>query len=122
MMVLGGLVFTGVCWSLPRVSRLGKAYLERLKLAYGGLKDRIDADGVWRVRGLEGEEAPGKTRGTPAGFDCLLLVGIFGISSLADSPLSDLCGMFTRGASSGGSCGGGGCGGGGGVGCGDCGG
>ena len=36
MMIGGGLVFTGACWTLPRLSHQGKAYLERLKLAYGG--------------------------------------------------------------------------------------
>ena len=37
--LLGVVALAIVCMALlPRVSRLGKAYLERLKLAYGGLK------------------------------------------------------------------------------------
>ena len=107
MMIAGGLVFSGVCWTLPRLSHMGKAYLERLKVAFGGLKAQLDADGNWTVNGLEIAGARGKTRAAVACSDCLLLVGVFGISSLADTPLSDLNTMFTRSASSNGGCGGG---------------
>ena len=48
MGIVGGLVFSVACWILPRLSHLGKAYLERLKLAYGGLGSQLDATGTGR--------------------------------------------------------------------------
>ena len=65
MGIIGGLVFSVACWTLPRLSHLGKAYLERLKLAYGGLRSRLDADENWTVHGLEvagreGQDASGR--------------------------------------------------------------
>ncbi len=129
---VGGLVFSAACWFLPRLSHLGKAYLERLKLAYDGLKSQVHPVGS-RTSFLtmaDDAGARGRLQNPSAYSDCLLMVGIFGIASLADTPLSDLTAMFKQGASSSGGCGGGcgggggGCGGGGcgGGGCGGCGG
>jgi uncharacterized protein (TIGR04222 family) len=112
---VGGLVFSAACWFLPRLSHLGKAYLERLKLAYDGLKSEVHP-----VSSLSSALTMAHDPGTrarlqnPSAYsDCLLMVGIFGMASLADTPLSDLTAMFKRGSSSSGGCGGG-CGGGGG--------
>lgn len=127
-----GVVFLAIaCFALlPRVSRLGKAYLEQLKLAYGGLKDRAriggELDLAADIAGEPGKRDPAKA--AMAYSDGLLLVGIFGMTALAGSPLAEVSTMFAQAASSsGGGCGagcgggGGGCGGGGG-GCGGCGG
>jgi uncharacterized protein (TIGR04222 family) len=127
MMFVGVLAYSVACWALPRLSHRGKAYLERLKLAYGGLKDQLQGAEDWGL-GLDvaewGPRAGAKT--ATAYSDGLLLVGIFGMTSLADTPLADLKSMFAQGSSGGGcggGCGGGGCGGGcGGGGCGGCGG
>ncbi len=45
MGIAGGLVFSFACMALPRLSHQGKAYIERLKLAYGGLGSRIEEAG-----------------------------------------------------------------------------
>src|SRR5206468_663085 len=98
--------------------QVGKAYLERLKLAYGGLKSQVHPIGSLSSA-LTMAEDPGARAmlQSPAAYsDCLLMVGIFGMASLAGTPLSDLTAIFKQGTSStGGGCGGGsgGCGGGG---------
>jgi uncharacterized protein (TIGR04222 family) len=121
-----------VCMALlPRISRLGKAYLASLKTVYGGLKSQVHVRGDLDL--AEDIAAKrGKDEAVKATSDSLLLVGIFGISALGGTSLSALKTMFAQGASSGGGCGfgGGGCGGGGGGcgggcgggGCGGCGG
>jgi uncharacterized protein (TIGR04222 family) len=124
--IAGVLALGFACVALPRRSRVGEAYLERLKRAYGGLKSQVHPVGSL-TSALTLADDPG-TRGrahSPSAYsDCLLMVGIFGVASLAGTPLADLTTMFPQGASSGGGCGGG-CGGGGGGcggGCGGCGG
>ena len=138
--IVGGLVFSAACWFLPRLSHLGKAYLLRLKLVYSGLKSEVHP-----VVSLPSFLTPagdpgggGSLKDASVHSDCLLMVGIFGVAALANTPLSDLTAIFRQGASSsggcgggcggggggcgggggGGGCGGGGCGGGGGGGCG----
>jgi uncharacterized protein (TIGR04222 family) len=135
--LLGLVVLAVVCLAfLPRVSQLGKAYLERLELASGRVKDPFqlgcDLDLASDIASEAGERE--KAQAARAHSDGLLLLGIFGIEALYFTPLSELCTMFARGTSSGGGCGGacggggGGCGGGGGGGgcggggCGGCGG
>jgi uncharacterized protein (TIGR04222 family) len=134
---IGGVIALAVtCLALPRLSRLGKAYLEQLKLAYDGLKSQVHPVGSLESP-LTWANDPGnrgRLQHASAYSDCLLMVGIFGVASLADTPLSDVTTMFKQGASAsggcgggcgggGGGCGGGGCGGGcGGGGCGGCGG
>jgi uncharacterized protein (TIGR04222 family) len=124
-----GVILLGVaCTVLPRASHLGKAYLQRLKLAYTGLMDRGLRGGEPAfAMGVAGEPSrPGKVKAATAYSDCLLSLGVFGIASLAGTSMAELNTLFARGASSGGcgaGCGGGGCGGGGcGGGCGGCGG
>ena len=108
MMIGGGLVFTGTSWTLPRLSHQGNAYLERLKLAYGDMTraQLDDDDDTGRPTGWSRPAAR-------AGLELRWLIptaccswGSSSISSLADTPLSDLNTMFARG-SSGSGCGGG---------------
>ncbi len=136
LVLLGGFGVVALaiaCFSLPRTSHLGTAYLEQLKLAYAGLKNQVHpiggAPSALTMAGDPG--ARGRLRDPAAYSDCLLMVGIFGMASLAGTPLSDLSAMFKQGAANAGACGagstggcgGGGCGGGGcGGGCGGCGG
>jgi uncharacterized protein (TIGR04222 family) len=130
--ICGVIQLAMVCLLRPRVSHLGKAYLERLKLAYGGLKSQVHPIGslTSALTMADDPGARGKLQSASAYSDCLLMVGVFGVASLADTPLSDLTTMFKRSTSSTGGCGGGGggCGGGGGGGgcggggCGGCGG
>jgi uncharacterized protein (TIGR04222 family) len=126
--VVGVISLGFACLRLPRLSHLGKAYLERLKLACIKLKDQMKPDAsladIWDLSG-----DAGKARTATAYSDGLLAVGIFGVATLAGTQLDDLSKMFARGTSSSGGCGagcgggGGGCGGGGcGGGCGGCGG
>jgi uncharacterized protein (TIGR04222 family) len=119
--IMGVVCLAIICIRRPRLSHLGKAYLERVKSAYIDLKDQIKQDGrldrVWDASG-----GPGTARATTAYSDGLLTVGIFGVAALAGTPLADLNKMFAMGPSPGGGCGGGcggaggGCGGGGGGG------
>jgi len=119
------------CLFLPRTSKMGRAYLEQLQLAYFGLKNQVHPIGsLTSALTMAGDPgARGRLQNPAAYSDCLLMVGIFGMASLAGTPLSDLTAMFKQGTSSAGGCGGGGCGGGGcggggcgGGGCGGCGG
>jgi uncharacterized protein (TIGR04222 family) len=134
ILAIAGVIALGVaCLATPRLSQVGKAYLERLKLAYGGLRSQVHPIGSLSSALTMADDpgARGMLQDPKAYSDCLLMVGIFGMASLAGTPLSDLTTMFKRGASSdgggcgggSGGCGGGGCGGGGcGGGCGGCGG
>ena len=131
LLILGtlGVIPLGViCLARPRTTQLGRSYLEQLKLAYEGLKRQ--------VRPIGGESSAFASVNEPsvqATFqdpsvcsECLLMVGIFGMASLSGTPMSDVTGLFKRGASGAGGfgvgCGGGGGGGCGGGGCGGCGG
>lgn len=95
----------------PRVSRRGKAYLEKLKIRYSRLKVGIT----------------GLTHAIDdTGF--VFAVALFGIAALEGTPYANLVSTFrhatantSSGGCGGGACGGGGCGGGG-CGCGGCGG
>ena len=120
------------CLITPRTSRLGRAYLERLKLVYAGLVDKMKSSAeIGSPVDLIGQPGlVGNAKPASAYRDCLMTLGIFGVASLAGTPLAELPQLFARGTSGGcgGGCGGGGgggggCGGGGcGGGCGGCGG
>ncbi len=141
LIVFGGVGLVALalaCLVLPRTSRLGRAYLQELKLAYGDLKSQVHPiGGKGSALTMAGDPgARGKLQDRAVYSSSLLMVGIFGMASLVDTPLSDLTTMFKQGRSSTGGCGagcggaGGGCGGGGGGcggggcggGCGGCGG
>ena len=127
---IGVLALAVACLVLPRTSRLGRAYLQELKRAYGDLKGRVHPIGAEdsALTKAGDPDAPRRLRDPSDYPSWLLMVGIFGIASLVDTPLSDLTTIFKLGSSSTGGCGGGGCGGGGcggggcGGGCGGCGG
>jgi uncharacterized protein (TIGR04222 family) len=112
-----GLIALAIACAVPRLTRRGKDYLARLRLAFMGLKDSVGQTDALRV--------------DPA---LLLVPAVFGVSALAATPYSYATSIFrasqiSSGTGGGGGCsgGGGGCGGGGGGGgcggggCGGCG-
>jgi uncharacterized protein (TIGR04222 family) len=131
IMCLAGLFAVAAsCMVLPRLSHVGKAYLEQLKLAFAGWKDVASENGQFALA-LDLPSKPpeaGPVKANAAYSDFMVMLGVFGVASLANTPHADVKAMFARGGSShgcgaggcgGGACGGGGCGGGG---CGGCGG
>lgn len=120
-----GLFLVGVIGKLPRLTKLGKAYLERLQLAFDQLKSNNQVFGL---------NQPVNSHPVFAAVDPLLLsVGVFGGTVLAGTMYSDYNQAFQRAQNqtSGSSSCGSGCGstsscssgdGGGGSGCGGCGG
>ncbi|MDQ3129978.1 MAG: TIGR04222 domain-containing membrane protein [Acidobacteriota bacterium] len=115
-----GLVITYYSSKMPRVSKLGKAYLERLQLAFDSLKYQSQAGYI------QNGERRGVHQTTFAGVDPLLLsVGIFGSGILVGTVFDNYNQAFQRsqqqsaasscGSGCGSSCssgdGGGGCGG-----------
>lgn len=105
--VVGVVVLFKVCRA-PRVSERGRAYLERLRLAFERLKYQAHTPPAL-VRTPDNEAV------APAhAFDPTLplLVGVFGVAALAGTPFADVERSFQRasaagdgGASSGGGCG-----------------
>lgn len=100
-----------VVGKLPRITRLGKLYLERLNLAFSDLKYRSQAPYI------RGAESPSLQSASFAGVDPLLLsVGLFGSGILAGTVFSDYNTAFQRAQSeaarrgSSGGCGSAGCG------------
>jgi len=105
MGVLGALAAVLVCRA-PRISRRGKAYIDKLQTRYLHLKSGLSD----------------LTR-TVDDSALIFAVALFGLGTLAGTPYQTLVPMFRHASSSSGGCGGGGCGGGGcGGGCGGCGG
>ena len=102
-----GVIAIGAVSTLPRMTKLGKRYLERLRLAFDDLKYRSQTP---YIRTSETKVLP---QPTFAGVDPLLLsVGLFGPSILVGTVFDDFNSAFQRSqqqASSGG-CGSGGCG------------
>jgi uncharacterized protein (TIGR04222 family) len=131
---LGIIPLAVICLAHPRATELGRNYLEQLKLAYQGLNTQVSPiGGQSSALALVNEPGfQGTFQDPSVCADCLLMVGIFGMASLAGTPMSDVTALFKRGTASGGGCGAGcgagagGCGGGGGGcgggGCGGCGG
>jgi uncharacterized protein (TIGR04222 family) len=116
LMMVVSLCILPMIVKVPRLSRRGRAYLERLQQAYTGLR---------RPRAISDP--------SPALDPLLLMVGVYGLPSLAGTTHARFAQMFPQSVSAGGGCGGatggcgtssgGGCGGGGcGGGCGGCGG
>lgn len=84
-----------------RLSDRGREYLDQLRLAFAELKTPVDS---------------GESSAVPDVSNTLLMVSLFGLTSLKGTPQASYAALFPQAASSG--CGGGGCGGGGGGGCG----
>lgn len=114
LMIVGTVLLTIICSRKGRLSARGQDYLARLQLGFGGLRTR--------ARSAQERQAEPSL---------LLLMSVFGVTALGDTPFDYYPAMFHRssvggsggsfGSSCGSSCGGagGGCGGGG---CGGCGG
>jgi uncharacterized protein (TIGR04222 family) len=121
--IIGAIIAASMA-SLPRMTKLGKKYLERLQAAFEDLKYRSQAPYI----GSAGSARPILAEGGYAGVDPLLLsVGVFGTGILTGTVFANYNDAFARAqqqqASSGGcgsSCGSG-CGSGCGGGCGGCG-
>jgi len=110
LVVMGvvGLVVLGVACRVPRLSQKGKAYLERLQLAF----ERLKAQAVSRPANTLSitPTAAGASAAAGAADPTLLLaVGLFGVGTLAGTAYDDYQRTFQKSAassSSGGSCGG----------------
>ena len=101
IMGVAALIILGVVCRPPRVSRKGRAYLERLQLAFGKLRTQV---------GRLSAGAPHATALSGAADATLLLtVGLFGAGALAGTAYDDYHRTFQR-AASGGSGGGASCG------------
>jgi uncharacterized protein (TIGR04222 family) len=100
MAVFGVIALAPACLSYPRSSHRGNAYLEQLELDYGRLKSKVHPTGssssALTMAGDPGARGP--MREPSVYSDRLLMDGIFGMVSPADTPLSDLVtAMFLNG-------------------------
>jgi uncharacterized protein (TIGR04222 family) len=100
MALIGVIALAVACLDFPRISHRGRAYLERLELAY----DRLTSKGRRRVRSRSAftkagdPDDRGPTRESSVYSDKLLIDGIFGEVARADTPLTDLeAAMFPDG-------------------------
>ena len=91
IMSIIGIIIAGVIANLPRVTKLGKAHLERLQLAFENLK--LEAQKGYVRAGMP-QTAP---QTTFAGVDPLLLsVGVFGGGILVGTIFDDYNQMFQK--------------------------
>ena len=104
MALIGVLALAPACLDFPRISHRGRAYLEQLELAY----DRLMSKGRRRGRSRSALTRAGDPddrepmRESSVYSDRLLMDGIFGEVSPADTPLTDLeTAMFPNGIGSG---------------------
>jgi len=98
-----------VC-KVPRLSRRGRAYLLRLRLAFARLKHQAPALTMSSATTNPSTAPHGPAAGS---FDpVLLMVGVFGVAALSGTAYAYYPQMFNRGTTDagGGGCGGGGCG------------
>jgi hypothetical protein len=100
MALIGVLALAPACLDFPRISHRGRAYLEQLELAY----DRLRSQGRRRGRSRPAltkagdPDDRGPMRESSVYSDRLLMDGIFGEVSRADTPLTDLvAAMFAGG-------------------------
>jgi uncharacterized protein (TIGR04222 family) len=134
IMGIASLLILGAVCRPPRLSRKGRAYLERLQLAFERLRATV---GRRPANALSIAPEMSGSAGTAGAVDptLLLAVGLFGVGTLAGTAYDDYHRAFQKASAQGGSggdsscgssggdgggggCGGGGCGGGG---CGGCG-
>ena len=101
---IGVSALASACLNFPRISHRGRAYLEQLELAY----DRLMSKGRRRGRSRSALTRAGDPddrepmRESSVYSDRLLMDGIFGEVSRADTPLTDLAAtMFPNGIGSG---------------------
>jgi len=99
---LAGTIFVFAVSKIPRLTRLGKRYVEQLQRAFDGLQAQIKAEKAFESTG----------EADPA---LLLGMGVFGVGLLKDTQYAYFHDMFQSSAGGcgggGGGCGGGGCGG-----------
>jgi hypothetical protein len=100
MAIIGVIALAFACLHFPRISHRGRAYLEQLELAY----DRLKSNGRLRGHSRSGRTKAGDPddrepmRESSVYSDRLLMDGIFGLVSPADTPLIDLeTAMFPNG-------------------------
>jgi uncharacterized protein (TIGR04222 family) len=98
--LIGVIALAFACLHFPRISHRGRAYLEQLELAY----DRLTSEGRRRGRSRSARTKAGDPddrepmRESSVYSDRLLMDGIFGVVSPADTPLTDLeTAMFPNG-------------------------
>jgi hypothetical protein len=100
MAVVGLVALAPACLAFPRTSHGGREYLEQLELAYSRLKSKVRPTGssssALTMAGDPGALEP--MREPSVYSDRLLMDGIFGMVSPADTPLTDLLdAMFLNG-------------------------
>ncbi len=98
MAVVGVIALAPACLSFARTSHRGKAYLEQLELAYDRLRSKARPTGSSKSA-LTRAADPGARepmREPWVHSDRLLLNGIFGTVSPADTPLTDLVAAMFR--------------------------
>jgi uncharacterized protein (TIGR04222 family) len=100
MALIGVIALATACLNFPRISHRGRAYLEQLELAYDRLTSRGRRRGHSRsaltMAGDPDDREPKRESSVYA--DRLLMDGIFGEVSTADTPLTDLAtAMFPNG-------------------------
>jgi len=107
ILTIVGLLIARSVAKLPRITKLGKTYLERLQLAFENLK--VTSQKVYSFS----QYNPQNQQASYAGYDPLLLsMGVFGAGVLAGTVYDNYNQTFqkSQNAAGGSSCGGGGCG------------
>jgi hypothetical protein len=98
MVLIGVIALSLACLEFPRISQRGRAYLEQLELAYDRLRSTSCRRGRWKFAltkaGDSGDREP--MRDSSVFSDRLLMDGIFGEVSAADTPLNDLWNAMVR--------------------------
>jgi uncharacterized protein (TIGR04222 family) len=104
MALMGAIALEVACLDFPRISHRGRAYLERLELAYDRLRSQVRRSGRSRPALTKAGDPDdrGPMRESSVYADRLLMDGIFREVSRADTPLTDLeAAMFPGGISGG---------------------
>ncbi len=100
MALIGVIALAFGCLRFPRISHRGRAYLEQLELAYDRLRSKGRSKGHSRsARTKSGDpDVREPMRESSVYSDRLLMDGIFGMVSPADTPLTDLeTALFAKG-------------------------
>jgi hypothetical protein len=92
MALIGAIALAFACLEFPRISQRGRAYLEQLELAYDRLRTTGRRRGRWNsaFTKADDEDSPDAMRESSVHSDRLLMDGIFGEVSPADTPVIDL--------------------------------
>jgi hypothetical protein len=104
MALIGVIALAFACLEFPRISHRGRAYLEQLELAHDRLTNKGRRRGYSRSALTKAGDPDDREpmRESSVYPDRLLMDGIFGEVSKADTPLTDLeTAMFPNGIGSG---------------------